>query len=105
MAGENHELAAKMLRMFLSELPNHRSKIEHAYAAHGCAEPLRDAVHKLHGSAAYVCAFEIKDCAKQLENAVVENRAEEIDRLLQRLMQAMDTLEGMQETLLGELSG
>ncbi len=79
----------------VGELPDHRSELERAFAE-GDLERLRDAAHRLAGSAAW-CQFQVlHEAALALEQACIETAPPE--RLAERLTGCLDEIDALRQT-------
>ncbi len=89
--GGDAELRAEIVRMFLEDCPQRVDAIDAAIVA-GDLASLMSASHALKGSAAYLKAMIVRECAAALEHCAREGQLAEAAAGLGRLRVAVDDL-------------
>lgn len=90
-AGGDPTLAKDLFTMLIKELPTLREGLNDALAKQAM-KPLWDVAHKIHGSTAYCGVPELKQAAKQLEDAI-KSRVTDINKLATNVTQVNDAID------------
>lgn len=90
--GEDHALAQKMLLEFMESLPQTRADIESAFRSKNLTA-LFDVIHQFYGGLCYVGTPYLRQAAKELENALLKKEKYQVNRLYQRLLDEISSLE------------
>jgi two-component system sensor histidine kinase BarA len=91
LAGQKRDLADEMLTMLILSLPDDKTQILKAYMANDLLD-MRELVHKLHGACCYVGVPKLKDIAKTLETACVNDDTDQIKLLVGQLAEEIEAI-------------
>ncbi len=84
IAGGKEELAQQLYAIFCSDLPEYYKSIRH-HAKFREWDKLREVAHRLQGSTSVCAALSLNEVVKEIENAAMNKREDNIDQLLSRL--------------------
>jgi two-component system sensor histidine kinase BarA len=89
ITGGRQELAQEMLRMFLSEVPQHRAALDEGWRS-GDPATLKSILHKLRGSAEYCALPRLSQAVGNAEESLDDGRLEQAEALLAIVREELD---------------
>ncbi len=89
ITGGRPELAREMLRMFLSEVPQHRAALDEGWRG-GDPVTLKSILHKLRGSAEYCALPRLSQAVGNAEESLDDGRLEQAEALLAIVREELD---------------
>jgi HPt (histidine-containing phosphotransfer) domain-containing protein len=99
MVGDDDELIADLVELFLADYPARLEDLKSAFAA-GNHEAVRRVAHTLKGGASNLCALRVTESARALEAAIrtgdVEHLSARVDQLVGAVEELASVLRGLQ---------